>query len=498
MKPFELPTKTLELNIPQMLISFAPQKHLNLEGGRGLGKSFIVGRRIQQIVNQMPRSKCAIVGRTYEQLFTRTLPSTINGLNHLGFVKGLHYWVNTRPPKQWLIPEAYEPPLSYDYCITFYNGTTFQLVSLDKTESGRGFNFDAVIGDEAALLDFDKLQNNVLLSMRGNLEKFRKCPLHFSTLFVSTTPVNNKGKWFLKREELALEFPKEYFYLRASSYYNLENLGSEYFRNLKRVLIPSIYNAEVECRRNNAADKPFYPTFNYEKHTYTASNDNYLISILRNNKLPEELNSLFDTDVDKAKPIDVAMDYNAAINWLICGQPGKDEYKNINAFFVKTPKTLIDVVNDCCRYYRYHDCKEVNYFYDHTAVHLDAMRTKSFSEEVRDAFIANGWKVNMIYCGQAPKHGVKRLFFETVFSELPNSRTMKIRINAERCKYMIASIEQAGSVDSRDGIKKDKSSEKDKNTPQEEATHGSDAFDTLNYNALNRGTRVVGFIHAAA
>lgn len=488
-----LQEEQIELNLPQMILTVDTHKHANIEGGRGLGKSFIVSYRIRQIVEAMPRAKCAIVGRTYEQLLTRTLPSTLNGLSKLGFVKNLHFFVGNRPPKAWNWNEPFEQTLSYDYCITFYNGTTFQLVSLDKTESGRGFNFDAVIGDEAALLDYDKLMNNVLLSMRGNLEHFSHTWLHYSTLFVSTTPVNNKGRWFTKREELARQNPADMMYLVAPSQYNLKNLGKEYFKTMKRELLPNVYNAEILCIRNGSAEAPFYATFDSKIHTYTSVNDNYLWKIVNDTDKLSAKNCRFDNDVDPTRPLDIALDYNSAINWLTVGQEHKSEYRTVSAFFVKAPKTLLDVVQDFCDYYSEHQKKEVNYFYDHTAVHKDAVRTTTYAEEVQKVLIKNGWKVNMIYCGQAPKHETKKLFFEILFKEQPPMKYPRVRLNLDNCKYLIVSIEQAEAIDGRDGQKKDKSSEKKLKVPEEEATHGSDAFDTLVYFRLTRGTSQKGY-----
>lgn len=494
-----LPEYKIELNIPQMFLSLAPQKHIRLEGGRGVGKSFIVSWRIRQIVEEMPRAKCAIVGRTYEQLLTRTLPSTIKGLAQLGFVKDLHFFIGTAPPKKWGWQEAYEPPLAYDYCITFYNGTTFQLVSLDKTESGRGFNFDAVIGDEAALLDYEKLQNNVLLSRRGNLEHFGKCPLHYSTLFVSTTPVTNKGRWFIQGEELARQFPEEYFYMIAPSAYNLKNLGKQYFKDSRRQLLPHIYAAEIDCIRNHTAQTPFYPTFSEDRHTYLSSNDTYLFRIIDDEKKLQEEHCKFDADLITSAPIDIALDYNAAINWITCGQMHGNEYKVMNAFYVKAPQIVQDVVQKFCDYYQYHNKKEVNYYYDHTAIGRDPARTTTFSDEVCKKLIENCWKVNRIYCGQAPRHETKKMFFEKLFREDPHNNLPTCRLNQERCKYLIVSIEKAEAIDGRDGVKKqkDKSSEKSSKIPAEEATHGSDAFDTLVYFRITKGVQRSGYMVSA-
>jgi hypothetical protein len=495
-----LPEKNIEYNIPQLIFSLARQKHARIEGGRGVGKSFIIGDRVQKLTNELPRGKIAVVGRTYEQILTRTLPSTINGLTSLGFVKDLHFFVGNKPPKAWKWDSPFEATLSYDYAITFYNGATFQMVSLDKTESGRGFNFDAAIGDEAALLDFEKLQNNVLLSIRGNLEHFGKSYLHQSTLFVTTTPRNKRGRWFLKEEENARLYPDDVFYMIAPSRYNIKNLGKEYFKTMKRILLPSEYDAEIECLRSNGAKAPFYPTYREEKHSYFATNDNYLFKIANDIQALNQKDSRFDSDLDTTRPLHIACDYNASICWVVTGQDNVDEYRILNSQWVKAPDTIVEAIQKWCDYNRYHIKKEVHYYYDHTAVHKDALRSKTYAEAVIEVLSSNKWTVIPHYCGQAPRHDTKKLMFEVAFAEREPRQYPRIRLNRENNKQLLVILESTEAVDGRDGQKKDKSSEKpNSDVPDEEATHGGDAFDTLVYFKFSQITKGVGgFIHAVA
>lgn len=493
-----LPERSLKLNFPQVILTMAQYKETYFEGGRGIGKSTIIAWRIKDIVEQMPRSKCGIVCSTFQQALTRTLPSTLEGLELLGFKKDLHFWVGKRPPKEFKIPEAHQPPLSYDNCIIFYNGTTFQLISLENPNSGRGLNLDAVIGDEAALLDFEKLSYNVLLSNRGNINRFKHSWLHHSTLFCSTTPITTLGKWFIKQEENARSNPKDIFYLIAQSSYNIENLGIEFFKQNKRLLTPLLYDAEIDCIRPGKVETGFYPAYNEAVHTYSASNDNYLFGLNYDLAKLRERHCKFDSDVQTLKPIDIGMDYGAKINTLVAGQmdgawvhPGK--YNIINAMFVKSPKTAPTLAQEFCDYYRYHLKKVVNYYFDHTAMYRDAVRTTTFAEEVRKVFESNGWTVNMFYCGQAPLHDTKYLFFDLVFKEREPALPV-VRINKEKCLYLTTSIEMAGAMEGRRGIEKDKRPERQENAVDEETTHFSDAFDTLVYFKFKDGLSPIGYL----
>ena len=84
--------KAIELNLAQMAITLAPQMKKYFMGGRGIGKSTIIGRQIMEIATSMPRAHCTIVGETFRQMLTDTLPSTIAGLELFGLYKDVHYF----------------------------------------------------------------------------------------------------------------------------------------------------------------------------------------------------------------------------------------------------------------------------------------------------------------------------------------------------------------------------------------------------------------------
>ena len=108
-----------------------------------------------------------------------------------------------------------------------------------------------------------------------------------------------------------------------------------------------------------------------------------------------------DGDVDTKAPLDISLDYNAVINSLTVGQSANA----INFLFVKSPLMLKDVVKKFCKYYKDHPCKEVDYYYDHTAIGRNAMLGDyTFADQVIDILQENDWHVNEIYIGQSPSH----------------------------------------------------------------------------------------------
>lgn len=486
---------SLQYNLAQTLFAMSRKKHTSLEWGRGTGKSTVIATRMKDFTYHLPRAKIAIPGETYKQLLTRTLPSTIEGLEMLGIKKELHYYVGQRPPKQFRWYEAYQPPLEYDTCIIFYTGTTFQLISLENDSGGRGLNFDGVIGDESGSMDAVRLSNNVLAANRGNNDRFRDHWLHHSTLFAGSTALTLKGRWFSDLGKAALKDPENMLHLVATSYLNAHNLGEDFFKTCMRIMTLLQFNAEIKCERPGQVENGFYPNFSEFRHTYDASNVNYLIGLNYNiNELKKET-SESDSDHIKENPIDIACDWGARINTMVCGQDVLgNQYNFISAFHVLSPLTLHDLAKKFCDYYETKSRKVVNFHYDHTAVYKDAARTTTFADEMTSSLKKRGWTVNRLYHGQAPSHKSKYLFWTIAHRGDGTTRLPTFKYNKNNCSFLIVSIQQAGAIEGRDGIEKDKRPERREGQKQEEATHYSDAMDTLAFFKFRDRLLTTGYI----
>jgi hypothetical protein len=222
--------KELQLNDAQALFMYSIFFMLSvsirvIRWGRGTGKSTILALYISECVKQMPRSTGVMVAQSFAQIKTRTLPSTIQGLEQLGYYKDIHYFVGKKPPKSWKWPEPYEPPLDYSNSMYWYNGAVMAFVSQDGgAASGRGMNVDWVVSDESALLDEEQFNTDVLLTNRGGEEKkafypdgsyklFKDCSLHHSITLATSTPVTAKGNWIFKYEEQAKLHPEKVLFL---------------------------------------------------------------------------------------------------------------------------------------------------------------------------------------------------------------------------------------------------------------------------------------------
>jgi len=471
-------SEPLKFNLPQLLLATAHQPEKYVEGGRGLGKSTSLAFEMREVVTDMPRSNNFIVGETYQQILTRTLPSTIAGLERLKLIKDVHYFVGRRAPKKLKWKEPYQPPLDYSRAIHFFNGAVYNLISQDRAGTGRGLNTDSGIGDECNLLDLEKLNIDVLATMRGSDPRNKNKRKFMNTMMVGSTPLTQGGKWMYAKEKEAIEFPDRILYLRASSFENFEVLGQRWFDLMKRTMPEYLYNAEILNIRPMKITDGFYPSLTVD-HYYTNYNYDYYDS-LNQRVVVESINSKGDADCNTYAPLEISVDWGSSINCMVVAQQDGDTLRIINNFFVKSPKILDDLFKDeFIPYYQHHREKTIYFWYDRNGNSRIANSDLTFFEQAERLLVNAGWNVIRMVRGVDPPHQEKYLLWSILLKE-SEPHLPVIRINKSQCKYLIISMQNAPAKDVK-GIQKDKGSERKKDFPQEEATHLSDAADIMVY-----------------
>lgn len=91
----EIDLKANRAQLPKLLLQ-AP-KEVCVEG-RGTGKSFDIGFTMDRLIRTMPKAVIALTGKTYGQLLTRTLPSSLKLLGQIGYQKDVNYVIGRKPP----------------------------------------------------------------------------------------------------------------------------------------------------------------------------------------------------------------------------------------------------------------------------------------------------------------------------------------------------------------------------------------------------------------
>lgn len=517
------PVRQLNLNKAQLQSLFYKSRVVIDRWSRGTGKSYNHGNRIKGIVKEMPRSKNAIEGETFEQVLTKTLPGVVEALEKLGYFDGIHYVMNRRPPANW--ERAYQPPSKYDNTMAWYNGTLFQILTEQREGSGRGLNVDSVTADEGLTLDKDKLQKGTLPANRGRRPEFKSSRYYHSVHISSSKGFGKNDAWIadygnyyqelginystlktqivkkelslidseikeerqqLWKEILALKSklkwfpsPKGVYYNEADVFDNIQNFGWGPLQNMRATMTELNFLVEVLNMDFNGIEAGFYGNFSDLIHLYRAPNVSFFEEFDYNIKRLKDYrpDSRKDSDVMASLPLDIAMDYGAAINCIVTGQTYFKTDFYLSAMHVK--RELIDVlVENWCEYYRFHPTKRVNYVYDHTAKPTDGRSKALYKDIVRGVLVKNGWEVQMIDIGQAPHHHDKHLVLNAALAER-DPRFNKQRFNQDNCSNLIASIKNAGLKQGKNGFEKDKSGEMGDILYREQATDYSDAYDTL-------------------
>jgi len=479
-KVINTPTE-LQYNIPQLIASQSRAKTLMLEWGRGTGKTTFIGDRLRQLVFSMPRSTGLFIGPTYQFILTRILPSLIQGLEIQGLYQNLHYFVGKPPPRSWRSSwgVAYQPPERFDRYITFFNGTGVHLISHDVPGDGRGLNTDWIIGDEAALLDAAKLQENTDPTLRGTWTSgFNHRALFGSKLYVSSTPLTQKGRWFTDFADKALAEPDRIQFISADCRHNLHNLRPGYLAEARRSAYAHwVFEAEYLNVRPKTVQDGFYALLDEDIHAYT----NYNYDHYHDLKVVEDCRG--DADLAFDQPITLGVDWGATINCCVACQVQGNELRALKNFYAlgENKETQYDLLDKFIQYYSHHRQKLVYLHYDKTGNNMTGITKLNRAQLAKQQLEAKGWRVALMTRGQAnPEHEKKHVVWSIILKE-DNPRFPVFRINRGNCRELWISMTNASVKASGTGrIQKDKSSERSSHNRQY-ATDLSDAMDTVVY-----------------
>ena len=523
-------------NNPQRLTQLIGANISVIVAGRRTGKTdSIAAPFVLRNMQRMPGSTGGIVVPTFKHGLTNTLPGLFAAWKRWGYIRGIHYVIGRKPPKTFAKPII--EPAEYEHVISFYNGSCAVIISQDRPGSSNSLTLSWLLIDEAKFIDYNRLKDETLPANGGIKSHFGKHSCNHSILILSDMPQTQKGSWFLHYKEKmdveviraieglvydiwklkermkslkakGEEVPKAMLYqlrhkdrqlnqLRSvATYYkeyssieNLQLLGENYIRQMKRDLTPLTFQTSILCQRIGIAKDGFYSSMR-EKHKYDASNFEYLDEIAQS-FYEDEDNSQFsivnsqldcraDRDCNPVAPICIGMDYNANINWIVAGQPSGRRLNILKSFYVKFERKLPALIDDFCQYYAFHQNKTVIFYYDTTALGSNyAVNEQDFRWVIIHEFERHGWTVVDVYLGNPMRHDEKYLLINQAFQG--KQRLMPF-FNRQNNDDLILAVQAAGVTRGRNGFRKDKGGEKLAETEEDRLEHrtdGTDAFDTL-------------------
>ncbi len=532
--------KNVYFNNPQRLTQLIAANTSVIVAGRRTGKTDSIAAPFAlRNMQRMPGSTGGIVVPTFKHGLTNTLPGLFAAWKRWGYINSIHYVVGRRPPKSFKRPII--EPNDYEHVISFYNGSCAIIISQDRPGSSNSLTLSWLLVDEAKFIDYQKLKDETLPANGGIKSHFGAHSCNHSMMVLSDMPQTQKGSWFLHyRDKMDPElistiegtvyeiwrtkerirkltnskspipdYLKGYlrrldrslnqmrsvavYYREYSSIENLQLLGENYIKQMKRDLTPLTFQTSILCQRIGIAKDGFYSSMR-EGHKYNASDFESLDAAFKSltesdyrvseavsiNDARLSLNAQSDADVNTDAPIAIGMDYNANINWIVAGQPDGRRLNVIKSFYVKFERKIPALVDDFCRYYVEHRCKTVVFYYDATALGSNyAVNEQDFRWVVVHEFERHGWTVEAVYIGNPMRHDEKYLLINQGFAG--KQRLMPF-FNRQNNDDLILALQSAGVSRSRNGFRKDKAGEKLAESEEdllEHRTDGTDAFDTL-------------------
>lgn len=517
--------KEIYFNKPQRLVQLIGANTTVVVAGRRTGKTdSIAAPFMLRNMQRMPGSTGGIVVPTFRHGLTNTIPGLLTAWKRWGFLEGIHYVIGRRPPKSFASPII--DPKFYEHVISFYNGSVAIILSQDRPGAANSLTLSWVLVDEAKFIDYAKLKDEVLPANGGIKSHFGVHSFNHSLMILSDMPQTTKGSWFLHyREKMDPELIEAIkgglakiwelkqrvrayrsqgqeapgylrgvirrldrsinqlrsvavFYREYSSIENIQLIGENYIKQMKRDLTPLTFQTSILCQRIGIIKDGFYSSMK-ESHKYNASDFAYLDSLGWSTEV-KQLDSRSDADVNPDQPICIGMDYNSDINWIVAGQPREDRLLVLKSFYVKFERKVREVIDDFCNYYWAHREKTVVYYYDTTALGNNyGINFQDYHWHVLDAFRQHGWKVIDVYLGHPMKHNEKFILINSGFAG--RQRLMPM-FNRQNNDDLILAIQTAGVERGRNGFHKHKAGEKlaeNEENLLQHRTDGTDAFDTL-------------------
>jgi len=474
--------KEVYVNEKQDQFLNASQRYKDIIGGRGSGKTGLIGHHTLDKMIALPRAKSGLAALTYNQLLNNTLPSMENiwRLSGLREAKPLirelgHYIVGKQPPDYFAKP--LQPPRNYQNVISFINGYHIQLISMDRPDTIRGVSLDALDVDEKGWVKQDEYTKVLSPLVRGNIHEYSH-PLHHSNCGFSSMPWLAKQQWILDAEVLAQNKSHKYFYIEATAEDNLAVLGPEYLEDAQERLPQIVYLVEYMNHRVKKVTNAFYPAFNDERHcdykTWDYDLNEAGIWISKSSDVKQEL------------PLELSFDFNAAFTSMIVCQ--EHSYANYSEFRVcdeiyveeATTNLIDDITRKFIAQYQAHQEKDVYIYGDRNGNNKQVISGQTFYERIQELLRSAGFNPMLMAQGLDAPHKKRYMLINDLLAE-KNPRQPHIRINQNKCKYLPIALQLAPM---KGDFEKDKSSEKPGND-QKRATHLTDCLDNIVYPKYN-------------
>jgi len=520
-----LETEVVHQNHKQLEVALVKAQHTTLVWSRRTGKTD--GPMAQFSADNafdMPGSLGGFVAPSYRKMLVQFMSSLKTGWSRIGYEQGRDYQLG-RPNKKWERP--IHAPQEWSTAIHFRCGSAITLMSQDRPGSANGNTLYWLGADEKRLLKRAALEEEVMPALSGNMPLFGHLSCHKSTMSVTDRPRTASTKYILdQREEMdeevvrtILEIQLEIqllqdsirtgalseqsarvyesrirgyhhtlnelrkgltFYSEASTVDNIDVVGPEYLLEQKRLLSDQEFMISIMNKDVDYVEGGFYPKLDEDRHAYTPA----LASFTSNYDLTNA-EGLVDDDIRHdaelvgGLPLRVSGDYGSSFNCLNTGQLVERRLRYHANHYLRSPHKTVEVVRMWSACMLHHPCKDVIFYYDHTAIGTDGKTDQTYADIVITELTRLGWNVIAIYIGKAPEHHLKYNLWMEVLDNEKDSGALHVEFNEQATKETITSMKLADVKQYKGRFEKNKDQERNKDIDQVLTTHLSDAADTM-------------------
>jgi hypothetical protein len=352
-----------EISEPQAAI-LESREGINLFlAGVGSGKTYLLGMKTRELIDEFPEVRGFIAANTYLQLEHSTLFRIREYWKSISIVE---YNRDSCPWGQYVINK--KPPSHFntknhsidDYygIISFANGQVTFIGSMDNAKAHEGKEFGWAVLDETKDTDEIDVKEIIIARIRqrgmylvnGELSHTGTQDQQYNPLFISTSPakVDWINDWFgLEKyiDEISAKiYNKETFFEKefdnkkvviSSTYHNVHNVGENYINNVLQNNSEERGKALIYANPFTLTGGEFYSSFNRQKHV-----GNY--------------------PYDKTLPIHISFDqntvpYNSASIWQVRRNGDLWDTICIDEIALENPRNSTEEVCEefMCRYPRH-------------------------------------------------------------------------------------------------------------------------------------------------
>ncbi|MGV0927184.1 hypothetical protein ACTS9K_08470 [Empedobacter sp. ULE_I145] len=503
----------------KILADLIAPKDLNIISGRATAKSSdILAERFMRIAEDMPRAYFAWVADTYENAIGNVRDALIEGFNRKGWIEGVHYVLDERPPAHFEKP--YKSPKDFHHTISIYNGCFCKIVSLAQPSSAAGNSYQHLFGDEVKYFEEKKIAK-LFPAIRGeylNLgDSIYYCGHSFTTDMPN--PMHKEYDWILEQEKnmnveqiknilaIAHELNEEKkllfkayknndkvairritkrvlkltiawrrerkdstFFMIGSTLANLPILQLGYLENSLKTLGIEEFKTSILSLKPSIPQGAMFYAYLGPHHFF---DDGLREDFFANYTLKEEFNPLAKhikkPYYDKKQPVSAGMDFGDMIS-MVTGQENKNYIYALKNFFTLPPESTAQIAAKFVDFYDGHEKRILNLYYDRSGnqyeqVNRDWATDVKTSIEEYSSKIGQKWKVNLMSKNQATIYQDEEYYFMTKWLNEGIAGIPTLRIYRKFNKELKSSLEITKVITKKDQkgktkIHKNKTSEK--------------------------------------